>query len=118
MDLLSWKGNDVAEQRPKMMSEMDIGAKGFCDVNALYGGPPRAVWGQGVPVSGTALMTRSFLLDSEVFPESSPQAALFVQRELMGYYVRIPAGAPTVKFRRDHPPTPLPVVGTDPQPAE
>lgn len=107
------KRQKVVEHKPRMISEMAIGEKGFCSAQSLYGGPALPVLGHDAQVSGMSLMTRTFLLDSQVYPEASEQATLYVQRELIGFYVRLPVDATTVKFRRNHPPNPLPVVGTD-----
>jgi hypothetical protein len=104
----------VAEHH-KMLSEMEIGEEGFCSVLSLYGGPALPVWGEDARVSGIPVTTRTFLMDSEVYPKRSPQAALRVKRLTMGFSVGFPDGAPTVKFRHGHLPNPLPVVGMDPQ---
>jgi hypothetical protein len=111
------KGETVAG-RQKMISEMAIGEEGFCGQKALYGGPARPVWGQGAWKSGTPLTTRTFLWDSPVFPTPSKQATLHVKREMMGFYVRFSDGAPTIKFRANHPPIPLPVIGANPDSPE
>jgi hypothetical protein len=97
--------------RQRMISEMGIGEEGFCSLKSLYGGPPLPIWGQDRRASRTLLMTRTFLLDSEIYSVRSIHATLHVTREPMGFAVRVPDGAPTVRFRRDHPPIPLPIVG-------
>jgi hypothetical protein len=107
------KGETVAE-RQKMISEMAIREEGFCRLKALYGGPARPVWGQGAWQSATPLTTRTFLWDSPIYSARSNHATLHVRREMMGFSVRFPDGAPTVKFRSNHPPIPLPVVSANP----
>ena len=64
--------------------------------------------------SGKPLTTRTFLLDSPIFSARSAECTLHVRREMMGFSVRFPEGASTVKFRVNHPPVPLPVVGINP----
>jgi hypothetical protein len=110
-----FKERIVIEMDRKMLSEMEIGEEGFCSLQSLYGGPALPAWGQDGRVSGIPLTTRTFLVDSEVSPKRSPQAALRVKRLTAGFSVGFPDGAPTVKFLPGHPPKPLPVVGMDPQ---
>jgi hypothetical protein len=104
----------LSEHNPRMLSEMEIGEEGFCSLQSLYGGPALPTWGQDACVSGMPLTTRTFLVDSKVYPNRSPQAALRVKRLMAGFSVGFPDGAPTVKFLPGHPPSPLPVVGMDP----
>jgi hypothetical protein len=103
----------VAEHQ-KMLSEMEIGEEGFCSALSLYGGPALPVWSEDARVSGIPVTTRTFLMDSEVYPKGSPQAALRVKRVTMGFSVGFPDGAPTIKFRAGHLPRLTPGVGIDP----
>jgi hypothetical protein len=102
----------MAFDNAKMLSQMGIGEEGFCSLQSLYGGPALPVWTPNPQVAYLPL-TRTFLLDSEVYPDRSRQAMLRVKRLTMGFSVGIPDGAATIKLRRDHPPMPLPVVGAD-----
>jgi hypothetical protein len=108
------KEKSVAEHQ-KMLSEMEIGEEGFCSVLSLYGGPALPVWGEDARVSGIPVTTRTFLMDSEVYPMLSPQATLRVKRLPIGFSVGFPDGTPTIKFRPGHLPKLLPVVGIDSQ---
>ena len=105
----------TSRQSRRVLSEMEIGEEGFCSLQSLYGGPALPVWGHHADVAGTLMTTRTFLVDSEVYPNWSLQATLNVKRLTAGFSVAFPDGATTVKFRRDHPATPLPVVGSEPR---
>jgi hypothetical protein len=107
----------MPEQQATKLSDMAIGEKGFCSVKAYYHGPVLPVWEQPVQAGGK-LTTGTFLLDSDVYPDRSPRATLYVERLSIVFAVGLPDGAPPAPYRADHPQIPLPVAGHNPIPPE
>jgi hypothetical protein len=104
----------MPKHKRKQLSEMTIGEEGFCSLESHYIGPacPLCVSGDQ---AGANIVTRTFLLDSEVYEECSPQATLHVRRLIMGFLVGRPDDAPPVQSLPELPLNPLSVVGTYPK---
>jgi hypothetical protein len=92
-------------------SQMQVGDEGYCPVQDVYLAPssPRGE-DEGRDVASTS---RFLLPDSDVYPEPSPTAKVYVRRLEDSVAIRLPAGEVPSRYLRRIVPGSIPVVAIE-----